>query len=348
MKVVRFINKILPTVSPVITSYPRHANLISILSHHPFFDHWLFMNHIQLHADYSVDEYYLGFYEPIPRKLYPLVDTQKIRKDVIVKNGIDVVQFLKNAIDENFYAYMCVDTYYIAQYPLYQKYHFTHDMFVFGYDDASATFHIADFMNENRYYQAQASYEQVREAFHSEYDDSYGFNGMQLLKVDDAAKYPFDIDWILLMLEDYATGFFTSKRFLMLGDPQAEVCVYGLGIYHELIQFMYRSSNQFLVRRAFHTLSDHKKLMKLRVEYLVAHHYITNTDLIEMSAANEKLSLIIRNSYLKYVVQPSEEKLKHVEQLIRQLHDQEKEFIAQLIAELKNNRKRVSAGAGTM
>jgi hypothetical protein len=298
------------------------------------------MNHIQIHADYWINEYYLGYYEPIPRKHYPLVDTQKIRKDVIEKNGIDVISFLKNAIDEHYYAYMCVDTYYIAEYPLYQRIHFPHDMFVFGYDDESGHFHIADFMKDNRYYQAQASYDQVREAFHSEYDDSYGFNGIQLLKPDDDARYPFDVDWIIQMLEDYASGYLTSRRFQTLGDPHVEVCVYGLDIYRELINFIYRSANTFLIRRALHTLSDHKKLMKLRVEYLAAHQYLKDVALIEMSQAIEKLSLVLRNSYLKYMVQPSAEKLQNVVNLIHQLHVQDKAFISQLIADLKANRSR--------
>lgn len=334
------IHKVLPTEFPLFTSYPRHANIVSILSHHASFHHWLFMNHIQLHTECSGDVFYLGFYEPIARQNYPLVDMQKIRKDVIEINEMDVVQFLKNAIDEGYYAYMCVDSYYIEPYPLFQRLHFAHDMFVFGYNDANASFHIADFLKENRYYATQASYDQIREAFHSEYDDSYGFNGIQLLKVNDQAKYPFVIDWIILMLEDYAFGYSTANRFLTLGDPHVESSVFGMDIYNELIQFIQQTSNQYLVMRALHTLSDHKKLMRMRVEFLAAHRYITNPKRIEAFAAIEKLALIIRNTYLKNIVQPSEKKRMHVTDLIQQLYDQEKEFIEQLIAELKSRSDR--------
>lgn len=329
--------KILPRSAPIFTSYPRHANLVSILSHHKSFKKWLFMNHIQFHSEYNREAFYTGFYEPVPRMLYQLVDTQKIRKDVIEKNGIDVVTFLKNAIEENYYIYMCVDTFYISEYPLCNRSHFTHDMFVFGYDDSQSCFHIADFLHEGRYYDTQIPYEQLKVAFHSEYDFTNDFNGIQLLKVKEEEDYPFDIDWIIRMLEDYASGFDTSRRFLTLGDPYVER-VYGFGVYEEVIKFMHKTTNHYSVIRALHVMSDHKKLMKLRVEYLLEHRYMTNADLLAESHEIEKSALVIRNSFIKYSVLPTKEKLEHITDLIRNLRDKEVPFISGLIGALKSNR----------
>jgi hypothetical protein len=308
---------------------------MSILSHHPSFEHWLFMNHIQLHVECSGAVIYIGFYEPIARKHYPLIDLQKIRKDVIEKNGLDVIQFLKNAIDENYYAYMCVDTYYIAQYPLYQRSHFPHDMFVFGYDDASSTLHIADFLMENRYYATQSSYEQIRQAFHSEYDVTYGFDGIQLLKVKDDASFPLDIDWIITMLEDYVTGFDTSKRYLYFGDPHVPGSKYGIDIYPELMDYIRNTRNYFWTARALHVLSDHKKLMRMRAEYLAANGYMADEQLVKSFTEIENLSMIIRNSFLKYAIHPVEEKLAQIINWIRQMYEQEPDLYRRLISKLK-------------
>jgi hypothetical protein len=326
----------LPRTTPVFTSYPRHANLVSMLSEHKSFHHWLFMNHIQFHSEYNKEAFYVGFYEPIPRVIYPLADTQKIRKDVIEKNGIDVVTFLKNAIDDDYYIYMCVDTFYISEYPLYNKSHFTHDMFVFGYDDSKSCFHIADFLFEGRYYDTEIPYEQLKVAFHSEYDFTNDFNGIQLLKAKEDVDYPFDINWIIMMLEDYANGFDTSKRFQSLGDPYVER-VYGFGIYEEIIGFMRKTTNHYSVIRALHVLSDHKKLMRMRIEYLMEHQYLGDPELLEESRQIEKMAVVIRNSFIRYSVHPIAEKLQQIIEQIRQLQQREKPFIHQLIESLKNN-----------
>ncbi|WP_415841547.1 hypothetical protein, partial [Paenibacillus xylanexedens] len=109
-------DKILHMEIPIITSYPRNANFIAILSgQHPYFEDWLLMNHIQLAS--TIDEkqkFWIYFYEPLSRQYHPLLNKQELQKETFVDLKIDLINFLTTNLDKNFYIYLSVDTYYIS------------------------------------------------------------------------------------------------------------------------------------------------------------------------------------------------------------------------------------------
>ncbi len=295
--------KILPFPFPPITSYPKFANLVSILATHESFENWLFQNHVQIHGDYNPDTYWISFYQPLSRFHYPLVSRQALSRKAIVDNCIDVVRLVINSINNDGYVYVNVDTHYI---PAYQTRgadaHVPHDMFIYGYDDASATLFIADFFRHGRYSRDTTSLESFESAFHSSHISSYPeFTDLQVLNVDHLKRCVFRSALLREHLEDYLLSRDTSRRQVLLEEPFVHRAYFwGLSSVRELVDIIGREGGPSVsTARALHVLCDHKKLMKMRCDFLSRLGLVRESGVKEEYVAVERKCLLLRNVYLK-------------------------------------------------
>lgn len=289
---------------PAIQTYPKHANITSVLAKHNNFNEWLFNNHIQLFcATYKGEtshDTYLDTYEPLHRTFYPLLEMQSVNKVLFSKCNIDACDFLINCIDMGYYIYLSIDTFYI---PLYKSgdNHSTHDIFVFGYDLDQKIFHVADFF-QGHYSHNVTSFDSMQQAVSSSFTDDNEFKGIQMLKINTLnPTYSFDISHLKINLHDYLFEKNTSYRYKELEAPLSDEDdrTWGLGIYNSLLKVFEEEVMPQATLRSFHALYEHKKLMSMRVKFLIDNNFIKNKSIIKTFERVEHDALMIRNVILK-------------------------------------------------
>mgnify|MGYP000518817397 CR=1 FL=1 len=295
---------------PVIKCFPKHANITSILSKHEYFYDWLFSNHIQLFCKlFKETDTYLDFYEPLHRLHYPLISRQSIDKKVIFGKKDNIISFLINCLELEYYIYLSVDTFYI---PLYNSnIHRGHDIFVYGFDKNKKIFYVADFFGINYGYDI-VDFQMFQQGVYSQYSDNNNLKGIQLLKVNQVginSTYSLNITQIKSHLLDYINGINTSLKYSNLEEPNlfnGSVCkpdnridnYWGIGVYRNLHIAISQDHIPRTLIRSLHLLYEHKMLMTLRVNYLKNHDKslsISINTFIEL----EKKCLILRNMVTK-------------------------------------------------
>lgn|GEM_PF-2602196 len=298
--------KKLPMAMPTITSYPKHANLIAILRQHPSYNDWLYLNYIQLQADFNQGVFWIDFYQPLSRLHYPLMEREALRKATFFANSMSILSFICNSIDRQGYVYLYIDTYYISAYGNSGREHFPHDMLIYGYDAKSRVMYIADFFR-GAYALTEASFEEVERAFHSPHISTYPeFVDIQLLRVLPEEKMVFDRSYCVQLMRDYVEATNSSHRLALIEAPRDEKTFYfGSAVYTPLMAHMESISPAYEVLRALHVLADHKKLMYERAAFFLNTGILTGSShgalLAQLEAIKDE-ALTIRNVYLKSMV----------------------------------------------
>lgn len=322
---------------PIIQSYPKHANITSILAKHNFFYEWLYSNHVQLfcatYQEYTNFDTYLDTYEPLNRIFYPLLEKHSINKLLITSTEVDICDFLINCIDLGYYIYLSVDTFYI---PLYKSSeHKIHDIFIFGYDTDKRFFNVADFFQIN-YSHEVTSFQSIVQSIKSTYSDLNVFNEIQFLKINENPinpVYHFDIYRLKTLLNDYLSAYNTSKRYSELEGPlpDEDNRTWGVAVYNSLLEALNVETLPSVTLRSLHALYEHKKLMRMRVEFLIEKKIIESSiALLDDFILLENNSLIIRNVFLKNMYSKNINTQKHTE-LISNIKKIEEECLSSLI-----------------
>jgi hypothetical protein len=330
-------DKILHMETPIITSYPRNANFIAMLSgHHPYFEDWLMMNHIQLASTIDErDNFWIYFYEPLSRQYHPLLNRQELQKETFVDLKIDLINFLTTSLDKSFYIYLSVDIYYISAYSDQTK-HYAHDLFIYGYSTTENIFYIADFFENGKYNFSSASFTEIENAFYSQYPEkNIEFDSIQLLSLNSNKKYIFDVPYFEKLILEFLDSNKTFDTYRLI-DSYTFDHTFGMNVYDVLTeQLITRTPNKSIIK-ALHVVSDHKKLMLNRIQYLYEHKIINDKNLYNMFEKVYRLSLVMRNSSLKSLISGLDlsSQIKHV----KELKEQETHALCNLLTNIKLNK----------
>lgn len=85
--------------------------------------------------------------------------------------------------------------------------------------------------------------------------------------------------------------------------------------------------------KALHVVSDHKKLMLNRIQYLYEHKIINDENLYNMFEKLYRLSLVMRNSSLKSLISGLD--LSSQIKYVKELKEQETHALCNLLANIK-------------
>ena len=137
--------KVLPVFKTPISTYPHTANLASILWENKKIYPWL-MNCFIKPVGW---EYRNMDYEDFYILDCPAILFERMGRDLINKGWNNIISFIKDAIDSEYYLYLVVNTGEI------EAYGYTppnpHDMFIYGYDDEQKLVYIADCSPEQQF-----------------------------------------------------------------------------------------------------------------------------------------------------------------------------------------------------
>ncbi|WP_440109532.1 hypothetical protein [Paenibacillus sp. QZ-Y1] len=342
---------ILPMNYPVVTCYPNHSNLLSVISQNERYVDWFLDNYIQLLA--NKDEYKrnilrLDFYTNDLWKTCPFVQIQQISRKTIAKKYDNIIDFFRDSIREQSYVYVLVDKYYISKYQnSYKKNHYVHDIFLYGFDNDKEVFYAADNFAGGKY-----SYETIK---FSESTDAYNhvgilnledwLEGIQLVTYREKNNfwglthyYKFDIDKLIIELSDYLTSFKTVKRYghayyqWML---HAADYAFGLEVYDVIINYLNATSDLNDLRPLF-VLWEHKKVMLLRIKYLEENkfiHTVLSTGYIKI----EQETKILMGLYLKYLLTREEKIRQRIISKLSAVRQEEEVILRNLLNLLKTS-----------
>lgn len=292
-----FKEKILHMHIPEYTCYSHNASSISIVSSHADSSNWLInnFNNLVIHNNQTTMFFIDSTYHH-----NPLIDCQRINKKLIGKNVDDYINFIIEAIEQNYYVYLIMNSKYISAYNRINNR--PHDLLIFGYNSINRTFNIADNFVSGKFALSKCSFNELENSLQNltDIDENFNnFNGcLELLRLNPAATLPIDVPYILNALNDYLNS--------TVSHPQSSFVrsnTYGFKIYEKLIEYLQslKIENSNCDIRPFHVLWEHKKSILLKVMHFNKSLILdlSEDELKEFDYIVNK-ALIIRNLFMKY------------------------------------------------
>ncbi|WP_124066119.1 hypothetical protein [Clostridium sp. E02] len=301
------IYKLLPIKYPPITSYPHHANILSILSCNEENLIWFYNYYFQLAIKKKPNnrlDFNIG-YSIIPFiKNCPIVTFHGLSREFIRKKWDNITDFLIDGINSGYYIYLVVDKFFVPVYEdQYMKYHTYHDIMVFGYNIQNQKFNVADFFKNSKYSYEESEFSKVAEGYYAS-DEFDWLHGVILLKKDKSYQPNFNTNILKNYINDYLTSYNSNARTILINTwLNNKEYAFGLQVYDVLENHLKEilSRNVEFDIRPYHVLWDHKRMILLLIKYLFKKGYLQNADYFYLGfILVEKKTLILRNLLLKY------------------------------------------------
>ncbi|MNW44687.1 hypothetical protein D3C74_219260 [compost metagenome] len=330
-------SKILPMQYPAITSWQWQANTFAVLANYPQAKPWIMTHFIPLQLTLNEGSSYVDFYRTPTFEFCPWLLRQHLSRQLVRNFNKDICTFLMDCIDMNNYIYLLLDQ---AQFLDIESF-FSHDSFIFGYDEERDIFHIADFtFAGGKYSFNEITFEQMRRAYEGIDDDGdwlYAWKGgLSLLQFNERAAYDFNLNYVIEHLKDYLNGENPADKYRELGYI-TNPCVWGIRVYDELILDITRIRSGQIEEdnRPFQMIYDHKILMLERIDFMNQIGVLGESNQLKVryqTIADD--ALLARNLIIKYSLTKNEDNLKKVEVLIRRIQACEREAIELMIYNL--------------
>ena len=309
--------KVLPFKYPEITSWTWTAATFAVLENYKNAEPWLYNNFVQLFCekyDNWVSVHYIPHLDVFLNN--PFFRSALINREIISAFQIDIVDFVKKNIDLGYYVYCKVDEGYICR-----ENRFLHELVIFGYDDETEGFNIADFTltKSQKYTFSFTTYENLKKAYESvsvkedDMQDGVGGNGgILVFSVNTNYVYEFNIDALVVSLEDYLNCNDSGKYYRThnfnketnFSKGLRGVC-YGVQVYDWIMKYYekVRKGESIFYIQPLHVLFDHHVLMVKRLEFLKKENVVNLSENIMLKYKElVKEMEITRNIGIKYWV----------------------------------------------
>ncbi|GGH47291.1 hypothetical protein GCM10008014_10490 [Paenibacillus silvae] len=336
--------KTLPLCKPLISNYPQHAFYLSIISDNKSCQPWIYSNYTNMFlSELKNNELFLDFFVQTPEHHFNpwFKDSQRIHRDLILRSIPNLISFIKDQINSNYYVLTHVDEYFIPNTSSYQKTRFAHAVMIYGYDDSTQEFQLAGFLDNSNYSQTTVSYTELKKAFEEcdIYDDYLNFT--HLLKINpeyhNGKIYEFSLSYFAECMENYYTSFNEMENFQSFYTPKLySDRTFGLDIYKKLTAFLASELSKKLniETRFLYTLKEHKKFMNLKINYIEQEGHYRFPDVFKDNYVQvEKETTIILNQFLKHLITRKEMNFTKLIDKLHFLHQLEKEALELLLAD---------------
>jgi hypothetical protein len=338
--------KILPVAYPPITTAPAYADALAILMSCNEALGWVYSHYIQTYIVEVLDGKAENFKSIMPcffgdfdnrrivntvsdciflnREINPFLNIFEIPNVMINTLGESFVSFIKKTIDLDMYVYGFCNASNIKEYNRSEA--FSHEVFIYGYNDEDKTFYYADFPNNEarKYTFAVCSYDEIEEAFHSVkklfIPVVKSIAAIQLYK---DGPFAFELSYIKESVSEYLHPSKDSVRrlsdyvesFVNIGDFSWKTKVYvGTDAFNYLANIDDRVSKGRIDVRLYNAMYEHKVMMSKRISYLIERDCLSSSkyDLsIEYKSIEEEM-LSVRNKILKYNITKNDSTIKSI------------------------------------
>lgn len=285
-------NRVLPISIPQIHGYTHHAHQLSIVSVDDKILPWFYSNYIQLYSwggqgcDLLIDFFsYDGRY---PR--FPGLNGSWLTKELFTRTQIDLLDFIIDSIDSNYYVEIIVDEYFIPNKIMYKVASYTHSNLIYGYDKNSKVFHLIGFDKNFIFTKIEVGFEQILEGFKNTPLAGIGLFGETGLEYSNTS-----LDTNIELIKTYLEDYIDSKNSFIHYKP--EDARFGLDTYNLYKEKFMKNDNMDI--RPLHIFWEHKKVMLNRLAFLAEQGYLKNADniiskykVIAKYFVNERLMLV--------------------------------------------------------
>jgi amino acid adenylation domain-containing protein len=252
----------------------------------------------------------------------------------------DIINFLKANINDEYRIIIQLDEYYLPHRPAYNKFHFSHECLVYGYDDDKQKF-MAIGINRHAILDTIAiDYKQLALAYMHVFKIMPGhIQAITLVRpIAHASKgaYPFSIQRFARKLHSYLhPSEQPANRWSLDTQLEAKDWDYKFGhaIYDDLIAYYTLCSdipaNQ-ADYRTIHIIYEHKKCLRDRIDYLNRQENNRYGDLLQRYMAIVERVNMYRLQFLKYMHGEHKHFMPHLVQIIQGVKEEELEILHRL------------------
>ncbi|PEA82339.1 hypothetical protein [Bacillus pseudomycoides] len=319
--------------------YQFYAFPMSIISNYPESLPWIHSNFIQMCYDRSENS-------PVPFAPYifdyaqnPWLITHKLDRSIYSIFNKDIIDFVRESIDRDYYVYLNVDEFFIPNRNAFQNYNYSHDILIFGYDEVKGVFNVLGYDHNYEFKKSEVSYQNFKAAFNNIDSITNYCNQIYLYKYNPDGKYTFNFDLVIDLIEDYLYSHNTSSKFYMVQDTMDRA--YGMKSYMYLKKYLAdllvgKSSYDI---RNLHCLLEHKIAMQKRIEFFESEGYIdTSYNLSKDYIDIQKKALDFRNMMIKSGFDKNPKRIEQIIDALDTFKLQESEILERLIQVGKEHR----------
>ena len=320
-----------------------------ILSNENFYP-WYYENFIELVLNpWTIKANYIVNYKDILEEL--IFGTDMINSDE------DIIAYIRNKIDEGYYAILLYDEYYIPNKNCYMKRHFVHEVLVYGYDDFECTMQTISLYGYQGYLKVSIDYTIFNEA----YIKGRLFNNNNLLskrivillKKKDVDIYEFNLKKYITSLDNYINSvnrlaLENPEAYNTLNEHQKQTRRYGLEISDVIINYLnhkYEDSRD-VHYLTFLSIDEHKKCIYRGLNYIKS-NYLNFVDFdFSLRQYNDIVQDIdlLKRKYIKQSIKENKDGIVEDQRFIqyaittlKSAKQREWAILSQVITELKNN-----------
>ena len=310
---------------------------------------WLYNYYIQLQFANNINHPEIGarldFENLFEWESCPFLYYQKIHRNLIKSGWEGITDFIVECIDQGYYLYFTVDSFYINIYQAYQVFHFIHPLLVYGYSLDKKVFYVADNCHDGKYSYETVAFEQLVQGYDEavNYDEEFYLDAVNIVKYQKRDRfynwhhdYTFDVNLVKSTIEDYLSSKgLVEHGMVPLKKKKKETLVYGVECYDYLLNYLKNLDQYKYDHRTFFVLYEHKKIMTERIRYMQDNGYLSAGDnFLECFKQIETEAEIIHNLWLKYGIKNRESTLITIIAKLEQLALFEKENLKKVLDHL--------------
>jgi len=333
--------RVLELKMPDITTYPIYANPVAIMQCHAETREWLLSNFIQLCSNQTVLNYYDFNY-----KYCFFLSVQKIKKIVLEKWGIDIIQFILNSISDGYYVYMLIkrkyiDAYYFQDEEGRDEDENAHDILIYGYDRTEKVFYIADNFKGGKYTFAKCSFMEMEQAIGGmrPQDENQGEfdRAIELIGYNGEKRPDLSVRRIYEALGDYyfsrPTGMWNIMEIRNFNRNRR--WYFGQECYEYLAEQALALEMNDTHIQDYHLMWEHKRHLGNIFRYLLEKEYIYDNTVAEGIDEIASETLSARNMVLKYAMSGQELIKGKVAEKYKRIREKEGKVIYTVLTELE-------------
>lgn len=352
---------LLPITSVNVRGFSHQAALLSILMAYDECKAWVCNNFIQIFSlknlcdswrSGTLDFYYMDYndFRSYEYTANPWIKWYSIPIDIIKdENDYNIIDFITTKLNDEFYIYLRVDTYFISAYSDYKNNHRIHCLYICGYNKKDSTIMCLDNFAGGVFGLMEIPMKEIVAAYNGSYSE---YIRRPKLNRQDKICPSVCIFQIVLTAEEIMNPDINEvnlsriicslENYLEMGRDnlaymKSTYYVYGIEAYNELTKFTYRNYEKCeeMDIRAFCSMKDHKSLMIWRLQYIEDKYNICLQDIIKSYVCLEaKLNTIIMQ-ILKFNLSRDAMILEKIRRNIEECLDKEKVVVENLILILK-------------
>jgi hypothetical protein len=359
---------ILPVASPTITTLTGYADALAILQSREEALDWVYSNYLQFYitkaeiVDINAEYYPTAGYAPcffgdfdnrrlanavadgifLNREACPHLNVFEMPNDLLLSYNKSFVTHIKKCIERSMYVYGHADVSKISVYKISEE-GADHPVLIYGYDDDKQIFHFADFIENDTFTFATATYGEIEDAFQGAMrlylplvksiaavefvsDASFTFQFSHIR--DTVSEYLTPDPKQRQRYTDYSASYFAPLKWKMTSKIGVDAYDF-LSDFYRLYLSLRERGVETIDIRPFHAFYDHKNMMCARLAHFVKRGYISEgkREYIDGYEKVREWLLTVRNLVLKYNLNRAESELSGVDALLGEARTLEIELL---------------------